>query len=316
MTFYADYITSSPQTFQRDRQLLLDQGIQEGVVGIGDLKVAQRAAGANMSVDIAPGFAFVQIDTGTRNGVSHITSDALANVVVAASHASLPRIDQIILRYNDTSLPTGAGNTPTPEVLAGTPTSGATLDNRNGAAALPNDCLRLADVLVPAASSSVITGNIRDRRPWARGAYNRIIRNANDSAGNDFTTTINAVVMLSTASLDPRIECSGAPLRLTFRGRHSHSVSGGRAWYQPAVDDSANLADFGISLGAEFPSFAQSVASENGFNFSWDWTPTPGSHKIGIAWRTDTATASLLCRNNIHVAMVVEEILRPNTNNN
>src|SRR3954468_14337935 len=184
MTLIADFNSSVNVPFQRMRQMLLDGALQEGVVGATDFKVVQRGAGANQSADVGTGFAWVQIDTGTRNGMGHVTNDATANVTVTASNATNPRVDQIILRWNDTSIPTGAGNVPTLEVLTGTATAGATLDNRTGAAALPNDCMRLADILVPAASSSVVTANILDRRRWARGAYALQTRSA-----ADYTTT-------------------------------------------------------------------------------------------------------------------------------
>src|SRR4051795_6181621 len=180
MTLVADFNRAVGVPFQRMRQLLLDQGLQEGVVGATDLKVVQRGAGANQSVDVGTGFAWVQIDTGTRNGMGHVTSDATANLTLTASNATNPRVDQIILRHNDSSIPTGAGNVPTLEVLTGTATAGATLDNRTGAPALPNDCLRLADILVPATSTSVVTANIRDRRPWARGFYYPLVDAAGD----------------------------------------------------------------------------------------------------------------------------------------
>src|SRR3954465_3615681 len=135
MTLVADFNRAVGVPFQRMRQLLLDQGVQEGVVGATGLKVAQRGAGANQSVDVGAGFAWVQIDTGTRNGMGHVTNDATANVDLTAANGTNPRIDQIILRWNDSSIPTGSGNVPTLEVLTGTATSGATLANRTGAAA-------------------------------------------------------------------------------------------------------------------------------------------------------------------------------------
>lgn len=204
MTLLADFVTNKPLSFQRMRALLLEQGggIQEGIIGAGDLLVAQRAAGATMTVDVSAGAGWVQVDTGTRNGISHVYSDAVANLPIAAAHATLPRVDQVVLRYNDSSLPTGAGDVPTLEVIAGTPTTGATLDNRTGAAALPNDCLRLADVLVGAAAGSITNAVIRDRRPWARG-FNWGNRAA---AGADFTTASTTLVSLAAGVLDGAFE--------------------------------------------------------------------------------------------------------------
>lgn len=155
--------------FEKLRYLLQSTALQEGVIDPTDLKVVQRALGANMSVDVGAGRAFVQADSGTRNGLYHEVNDAAVNVVVIASNATNPRLDQVILEIHDSSDLGSADDTPQLYVLAGTPTAGATLDNRNGAAALPSNAIRLADILVPAASSSVVTANIRDRRQWARG---------------------------------------------------------------------------------------------------------------------------------------------------
>lgn len=219
MTLIADWNINNPVTYARMRATMLESGggLQEGVIGANDLKVAQRGAGANMSVDVPTGAAWVQIDTGTRNGLGHVYNDATANVTVTASNGTNPRIDQIILRWNDTSIPTGSGNVPTLEVLTGTATSGATLDNRTGAAALPNDCLRLADLLIPTSSTSVTTANIRDRRPWARGAYcesNGGVITAGPFYGGTGTGTL--------AGLTQRVEFSGAPVVIESYGHWIH----------------------------------------------------------------------------------------------
>src|SRR3954451_15663447 len=151
MSLFADWVPSASMTFQRVRAMLEESGgVQAGVLGAGDLKVSQRAVGgANQSVDVATGAGWVDVTTGTRNGLAHVYSDAIANVALAASNATTPRVDQLVVRYNDTSIPTGSGNTPTLEVVTGTPTAGATLDNRTGAVTgtALNDTLRLADIL-------------------------------------------------------------------------------------------------------------------------------------------------------------------------
>jgi hypothetical protein len=146
--------------------------LQEGVLGANDLKVSAAVAGG-MRVDIASGTAFVKGDSGTPGtGLTQGLNDAnMANALtLTAAHATLPRLDQICLQINDSSDLGSSGDTPAFVVVTGTATGGATLPNRNGAAALPTNTLRLADVLVPAASSSVTAGNIRDRRSWARRA--------------------------------------------------------------------------------------------------------------------------------------------------
>lgn len=163
-----EFIPGNKYLFQTIRHLMEHIGIQEGVYASGDLAVSQRATGANMSVDVAAGAAWVKGDTGTRQGLYHVVNDALVNLTVSAAHSTNPRLDQVILVVNDSSV-SGASNTPELKVLAGTATSGATLDNRNGAASLPSNAIRLADILVAAADTSITTAEIRDRRPRARG---------------------------------------------------------------------------------------------------------------------------------------------------
>lgn len=235
MTLTADFVTSKTLTFQRMRALLADLGlIQEGVVGAGDLKVAQRAAGgANMSVDVATGDAWVRVDTGTRNGLSHMFNDAIANAAITAAHATLPRLDQVVLQYNDSSLPAGVGgDVPTLRVIPGTPTSGATLDNRTGAASLPNDALRIADVLVAAAAASIVSADIRDRRPWAAGAFSMM---SGSGSGNHLVTSTTPVVV---SPFERRIEVSAPMMFMTMNGRASHNVAGGIVYITFLVDGS------------------------------------------------------------------------------
>lgn len=304
MTLTSAYTTGIPVPFQRNRRLLQDEGVQEGVVGANDLKVAQRAAGANMSVDVAAGSAWVQLDTGANNGLVHVLSDAVANVAVTASDATNPRIDQVLLRYNDTAIPTGSGNSPTIEVRAGTPTAGATLDNRSGAVtgSALNDTVRLADVLVPAASSSVTTANIRDRRPWARGAFTRVSR-----AATDLTTAAGTLTAMDTTNLRARVECSGAPMRITLQGIALHSVA------------ATNMV-FGVLFdGVQQENLVQQSSPGVGLNSnvaaSIITVPTPGSHVIDAGFATAAATMTVRATATNPFYMTIEELVRPNANN-
>lgn len=204
-------------------------------VPTSDLKVTD-GAGADLKVDVAGGQGFVRGDTGFRNGLYLVVNDAaIANAVTLdASHATLPRIDQVVLRVNDTDDLASATDIPAIEKVTGVPTSGATLDNRNGATALPDNCLRLADVLVPAAATSLLAANIRDRRPWCRG----IFWQAERTAGNlTATGTTLPGTELDTAALKPRIETSGPrPVKMTCTVRVAHSVSTSNVRLVPLVD--------------------------------------------------------------------------------
>lgn len=131
----------------------------EGVKTSSDFLVAQRGAGANMSVDVAAGQCYVQDDHGAGGGYYHAVWNATDNVAIAAADPTNPRIDRVVVRVRDQFLG-DATNAIDLFVVQGTPSAGATLVNCTGAGAVPGSCLLLANVLVPAASSSVITANI------------------------------------------------------------------------------------------------------------------------------------------------------------
>lgn len=139
----------------------------EGVLLSADLKVTQRAAGANMSVDVAAGSCWVQgDDSATAQPTYRCRNDAAVNAAVSGADATNPRIDRVIAEVLDSAF-SGVSLLWRLRVITGTPTAGATLANLTGAGAVPNNALLLANVLVPAASGSVIDANIADVRPFA-----------------------------------------------------------------------------------------------------------------------------------------------------
>jgi hypothetical protein len=140
----------------------------EGVLGLTHLKVSQRAAGgANMSVDIAAGATYMMGDEATDRQPNYRgRSNSIVNLGVSAAHATLPRIDRVVAECLDATF-SGVSRLWRTRVIAGTATAAADLENLNGAAAVPNNAHLLANVLVPAASTSVIDANIRDTRKRA-----------------------------------------------------------------------------------------------------------------------------------------------------
>lgn len=155
-----------------------------GAAGYEDWRVMQRQSGAGMAVDIGKSgvgemVAWIRGSTRDAQGVYRVdnilrsaptTSTFLSQITVdvPTAHATLPRIDIVVLRLLDVDHQGGSVNKARVHVIQGTATSGATLNNRNGAAAVPADAIHLADILVPGGSSSVVTGNIRDRRQFPR----------------------------------------------------------------------------------------------------------------------------------------------------
>lgn len=127
--------------------------------GSGELAVTQRAAGANLSVDVAAGRVVVPMTDAPNQGSALCVSTAVNNLVVGgAPGAGLSRIDLVIARVYDASLIGGSINGWQLEIVAGTPAASP------AAPALPTSSIELARVAVAAGQASVQTANITDRR--------------------------------------------------------------------------------------------------------------------------------------------------------
>jgi len=143
-----------------DLRRYLSFGLSEGVGDTTAMAVGQRGAGANYSVDIAAGDAIVTGDSVTNQGKYYAYNDAVFNLTgFTAAHATLPRIDRVTLRVRD-AFHGDAANDFSFQIVTGTATSGATLANLTGAAAIPNSQLLLANILIPATATTIITANI------------------------------------------------------------------------------------------------------------------------------------------------------------
>lgn len=143
----------------------------EGVEGYEDLRVKPGAAVT--TVDVQAGVGYVRGDGLTDQGLYRVRNDATKNSAnfsaggMAAPHATKPRLDQICARVYDTDVDGSGSHKWVLVVVAGTAATGATLDNREGAATLPESTMLLADVLVPAGAAKALeAGDIRDRRPF------------------------------------------------------------------------------------------------------------------------------------------------------
>ena len=146
------------------------------------LQVGPRGAGANISVDVAPGVGCVP-DNGTVLGLYAVSNDAVENLPLAIPDTQ-DRIDVIGIRVLDS-----ADNGPDLdnlgrfEVITGTP-SGSPV-----APSIPADFqfLPLAEVLVAANSVGITAGDITD------------LRNINTTA-NDLIPQLDAATALATTA--------------------------------------------------------------------------------------------------------------------
>lgn len=149
----------SARSFRRVFESLLGDG--EGVVAPGDLVVAPTSP-ASMSVTVAAGRAFIRGDSVARQGVYFAENTATLTVgPLAAAHASLGRIDLVVLEDLDSSPDGGSAVADLQRVRIITGTPGGS----PAAPALPVNAIALAQVLVAAAATSIGSGAITDRRP-------------------------------------------------------------------------------------------------------------------------------------------------------
>lgn len=299
------------------RRIVAAEALQEGIInslGVdGGWKVTAGGA-LNVSIAASTGIgALVQGDNIAAQGLYYVAPHSAAITEAnTAAHATLPRIDQVILEVLDATHDGGASNTVRTRIVDGTATAAATLDNRNGAAALPNNAIRLADVLIPAAAVTVLAANIRDRRPRARGAYERVLRNANASAGSDYTTSSGSLVDIDATNLARRYEFTGYPVRARLSGRWTHSAAANAIGI--AFND--NAAGLDGATGRQFNGYSTSAGGDAGpLTVEWDWVPAAGSHLVKPQWLTSGATASILAAATQPLILVVEEILRPSGSN-
>jgi hypothetical protein len=275
-------------------------------VACADFMVTQRAAGANMSVDVnmPPGaFAYVQGDTIDGQGLYTVPGHASnINETIAGSDPTNPRIDQIVLEVQDNVLDASAGNDARTRVVQGTATAGATLANRSGAAALPGSALLLADVLVGAAATTLGNAVIRDRRKWARGAFDRIGRSA------AYTTTSTTPVAIDSTNLSIRVECSGLPIRLRFLGLANDVTVGGNILFGFFMDGA------GIDSTTTIAQLVGATSSYATVAVEYVAIPTAGSHVFQPTWFVAAGTGST--PSGVPLMFSVEELVRQNAVNN
>lgn len=129
----------------------------EGVFGPTDLAVAQRAAGVNMSVDVAVGGVIILGDQFANQGAYYGHNGTVGNVTIPASDGSNPRRDLIVAYVQDQE---GSGGTDqgSIDVVTGTPAS------TPADPAQPANSALLARVAVGAGVASINSGNITDLR--------------------------------------------------------------------------------------------------------------------------------------------------------
>ena len=142
-------------------RMVVDALLQaEGVLGLFDLKVTQRAAGANFSVDVGAGFVAINGDDITDQGTYICKSTAVENRAIPAPPGTGSRTHRVVAQVKDKLHAPGTWSSYewAIEVLP---------DTGSGTPATPNSAISLARVTVAAGQTSVTDANIVDDRPTA-----------------------------------------------------------------------------------------------------------------------------------------------------
>lgn len=158
--------------------------LRDGVVygELNQLAVSQRAAGANMSVDVATGRGWL---TG-----HFYESDAVVNLPIAANLSGNARIDRIVVHADFVANTIGLA------VLQGTPAASPTEPALTQSVTVWE--IALARVAVAAAAASILNANITDERVTTAPPSARVYNNANISCSNG----VNVVVTFNSERWD------------------------------------------------------------------------------------------------------------------
>lgn len=128
-----------------------------GIYRTADYAVSQRGAGANMSVDVAAGGAYVDGSSSATQGGYYVHNDAVVNVAIDAAHPTNARYDLVGIRVRDTEYVPGS-NDAAIVVLKGIEDGSLTEPTP------PANFVTLARITVGAGVASILNANLLDRR--------------------------------------------------------------------------------------------------------------------------------------------------------
>jgi len=145
----------------RQDRSLLDVIFTEGVINPGGsaLLVAERAIGANDTVDVAAGAAIITGDDEADQGKYYVRNTTTVNVAFTPAPGVDQRIDLLVLRVNDPTAGGEAGDNATFVVIEGTVAETAVPP------AVPDTAIPLAEVLRLSTDTTIVDARITDRRP-------------------------------------------------------------------------------------------------------------------------------------------------------
>jgi hypothetical protein len=127
----------------------------------GSMLVTQQGA-PTMGITVATGHCVIPGSEGTTQGAYVGTAPTSTNIAVTAAHATLPRIDIVCAKVEDSAY-SGANNLWSLVVVTGTAAASPAVP------AAPNNSITLAQIAVAAAATSIVNANITDTRLFLAG---------------------------------------------------------------------------------------------------------------------------------------------------
>lgn len=151
---------------------------QEGTIAGGLLSATDMqlsAAASGLVVNTSVGACIIGGSEASNQGGYHAFLSSTNSTTLATANATNPRVDIICATVGDPdyTLPSGAtSGQVTIQAVTGTPTSGASLSNLSGVGTLPGSSLLLGYVLVPAAATSLTSGDIANKAVLGLPSFN------------------------------------------------------------------------------------------------------------------------------------------------
>lgn len=264
-----------------------------GGAQIGTTSLWTITAPGSMTVTVSAGDALVNASGLGGKGYYHIENDADVPLTVTPAHATLPRIDAVILTAQDSALG-GASDSASLSIVAGTPQSGATLNNLLGSPSVPGASALLAYLLVPAAAVGITTAShIRLAQYFTRGAM-RIGNAAGDVHAANFAANPVTPTQANTKIINSmvRVQSNGNPLKVQYSGQAwLASIGTGTNFpmgsaFVPMYSSDATSAITGTWAAMEtrsgFMHLLNSIGAPEGFCYEVDWIPpAAGNYLIG-----------------------------------
>lgn len=201
--------------------------IGPGIVGADDLEVTERGAGANLSVDVAAGSAWVRGTDSATQPTYRCRNDATVNLAIAAADATDDRLDLVVAEVRDAAF-SGVSTDWRLRVVTGTPAGSPS------APATPDNALVLATVSVPATDTTIANAQITDNRVRAQ-------------VGRDLVS-VPLVTALPSDPYDGQTVdyLADASTGVTWRLRYREAEAGSYKWY---FVGGAPLYDLGADSG-------------------------------------------------------------------